>query len=423
MTENIEIQNIELENITKKLDIINDSEVNEKINEVVIESSVIESSVIDNSVIEKVNETNENNINYLKNTVSIWNSDIDVDNVNENDLTIKFNITNTNNTNNDNFINFENEKVHIKNSNITFSDEEINEIKLFKNNNNILDNISSINSGSEVSYTNIVKKQIPVINSKLTKHIRESKKKNKNKDNNEINEVDYLYNKLQDYMRYMNINRTNYIILIVKAMEIIENNNNLDKKNTVIKALNRIVLIDLHLSNFDQTLVLSSLNNIIEIIIICSKSNINKYKSKNNINIYNNDELILASAGQIIHSIIDKVTTIIIRKKYTADKLFVNICTVTDILMILVNKYSYINNIEKKTIVIQAFTIFVNEKLEYIIDLSKEKKNNLILALDSIPFIIDLLNALQNGKYKINRRIVNEKKNKTSCFRRFCCLN
>ena len=33
--------------------------------------------------------------------------------------------------------------------------------------------------------------------------------------------------------------------------------------------------------------------------------------------------------------------------------------------MIMVNKYNYINNIEKKTIVIQAFTIFINEKLEY----------------------------------------------------------
>jgi hypothetical protein len=210
-------------------------------------------------------------------------------------------------------------------------------------------------------------------------------------------------------------------------MEIIENTHNInDKKNTVIKALNRIVLIDLKLSNFDQTLILTSINNIIEIIIICSKThtNYNKYKSKNNSDKYNNnDDLILASSGQIIHSLIDKITTIIIKKKYNADKLFVNICTITDILMIMVNKYGYINSIEKKTIVIQAFTVFINEKLEYIIDLTKDKKKSLFMALDSVPFFIDLFIALQNGKYKINRKIINDNKNKTSFFRSLFCSN
>jgi hypothetical protein len=309
------------------------------------------------------------------------------------------------------------------------SSDLINEIKLYKsiNNQNNLENLSSINSGSEVSYTTIAHNQLPLDSTKLSsKHIR-GKKKNKHKDDNDLDDIDYLYNKLQDYMRYMIINRYNYIILIVKAMEIIENTHNInDKKNTVIKALNRIVLIDLKLSNFDQTLILTSINNIIEIIIICSKThtNYNKYKSKNNSDKYNNnDDLILASSGQIIHSLIDKITTIIIKKKYNADKLFVNICTITDILMIMVNKYGYINSIEKKTIVIQAFTVFINEKLEYIIDLTKDKKKSLFMALDSVPFFIDLFIALQNGKYKINRKIINDNKNKTSFFRSLFCSN
>ena len=261
----------------------------------------------------------------------------------------------------------------------------------------------------------------------VLKHIRGTKKKQRNKDDNDLDEVDYLYNKLQDYIRYMCINRYNYILIIVKAMEIIDNNTNtneIDKKTTVTKALNRIVLVDLKLSDFDQSLFLSSLNNIIEIIIICSKiNNINKYSSKTiRDNKTNDDSFVLASSGQIIHSLIDKITTIVIKKQYNADKLFVNICTVTDILMILVNKYNYINSIEKKTIVIQAFTIFITEKLEYIIDLAKDKKQNLILALDSIPFIIDLFIALQNGKYKINRKAI-KLTTKTSFFRRLCCCS
>ncbi len=91
--------------------------------------------------------------------------------------------------------------------------------------------------------------------------------------------------------------------------------------------------------------------------------------------------------------------------------------------MIMVNKYGYINSIEKKTIVIQAFTVFINEKLEYIIDLTKDKKKSLFMALDSVPFFIDLFIALQNGKYKINRKIINDKKNKTSFFRSLFCSN
>ena len=377
----------------------------------------------------KNNDSKEEIINHLNDTISTWNSNID-SNVDSNTTNIPKNSFN-------NIIGNEtigNENIEIPNSDIIFMNEDLNEIKLFKSNTkkNNIDILSSINSESEVSYTTIANKQKPLDGSKISKHIRGAKHKNRHKDDNELDEVDYLYNKLQDYIRYMTITRYNYILLIVKAMEIIENNpnNNINsnnisiyKKNTVTKALNRIFLIDLNLSDFDQTLFLSSLNNIIEIIIICSKSNsTNKYNSKNHIYKYNNDDLILASAGQIIHSLIDKITTIIIKKKYNSDKLFVNICTITDILMILVNKYNYINSIEKKTIVIQAFTIFITEKLEYIIDLSKEKKNKLILALDSIPFIIDLLIALQNGKYKINRKIINDNTNKTSSFRSLCCF-
>jgi len=310
----------------------------------------------------------------------------------------------------------------IENTNITFTSANLNEIKslaTLNNTNTNSDNLSSINSSSEVNYTNIAQKQHQLDTTKVLKHIRGAKKKHKHKDDNELDDVDYLYNKIQDYMRYMQINRNNYILLIVKAMEIIENSHNaneIDKKNTVIKAINRIVLIDLNLSDFDQTLFLSSLNNIIEIIVICSKTN--KYNSNTN-DKFNNDDLILASSGQIVHSLIDRITTIIIKKQYNADKLFVNISTITNILMILVNKYNYINSIEKKFIVIQAFTIFINDKLEYIIDLNKEKKRNLILSLDSLPFIIDLLSSLQNGKYRINRKLINMV-NTTSFKKKFC---
>ena len=248
----------------------------------------------------------------------------------------------------------------------------------------------------------------------------------------------------------MKIDRSNYIIVITKSMEIIENYHTtieIDKKITVIKALTRIITIDLSLSKFDKKLFLLSINNIIEIIIICSKINKKKIIKDESINyenitlntkhnnikhdyinnenfrndIINNNELVFASSGQIIHSLIDKLTTIIIKKQYNADKLFVNICTITDILMILVNKNIYLTNIEKKNIIIQTFTKFINEKLEYIIDLDKAKKNELIFALDSVPVIIDLLISVQNGKFIINKKI-NNTKHKSFFKTLLCCV-
>ena len=387
---------------------------------------------------------NKEPITTLHNTISSWNSidsTINTKNIipiisdlktNNNEIKSFAKLKNFNKNFNKDFNKLIKTNTEEHNNNVTFSIDDISEIKSFaklnnNNKNNNLENLSSINSGSEVSYTAIANKQLPLDDSMVLKHIRGTKKKQRNKDDNDLDEVDYLYNKLQDYIRYMCINRYNYILIIVKAMEIIDNNTNtneIDKKTTVTKALNRIVLVDLKLSDFDQSLFLSSLNNIIEIIIICSKiNNINKYSSKTiRDNKTNDDSFVLASSGQIIHSLIDKITTIVIKKQYNADKLFVNICTVTDILMILVNKYNYINSIEKKTIVIQAFTIFITEKLEYIINLAKDKKQNLILALDSIPFIIDLFIALQNGKYKINRKAI-KLTTKTSFFRRLCCCS
>jgi hypothetical protein len=89
--------------------------------------------------------------------------------------------------------------------------------------------------------------------------------------------------------------------------------------------------------------------------------------------------------------------------------------------MILVNKNSYLINIEKKNIIIQTFTKFINEKLEYIIDLDKVKKNELIFSLDSVPIIIDLLISVQNSKFNINKKI-NNTKHKSFLKNMLCCF-
>ena len=303
---------------------------------------------------------------------------------------------------------------------------------------NSIENDSVFNSESEFSYTknlsicntpNILRGSKNKNNNNNNNNTIKLKNKKKNKDKNcenELDDIDYLYNKLQDYIRYMDINRSNYILIIVKAMEIIENHNSLienNKKHTVTKAINRLLTIDLDLSEFDKNLFLLSLNNIIEIIINCSKTQDNtksEKPNKNHINnINNNNNINIVNSGQIIHSLIDKITTIIIKKQYNVEKLFVNIVTITSILIILVNKYSYINNIEKKYIVIQAFNKFVNERLEFIINISKDNKKKILISLESVQITIDIILGLQNGEYKINSSETTFEKQKKSLFNCF----
>ena len=291
---------------------------------------------------------------------------------------------------------------------VVFASSDCNKVSSFDYNSNS-NSQKSFKSKSEISYELFNKIQNNDNNNEIEnnniqhKNIRLSKK-NKQP---ELDETDFLYNKLQDFIRNININRSNYIIIIVKAIEIIENYNGVhsinDKKKIVIKAFNRLTLIDLNLSVNDQSLFLSSICNIIEIIIACSKNKNNhkKHFLKDNQNI---DDIYLANLGQITFSLIDKITTIIVKKQYTADKLFINIGTITNIIMNLVDKYLYLTGTEKKIIVLHVIEKLFKERIQYIIEITEEKKENLIMAIDKVPILIDILIAVQKGKYKINRK-------------------
>ena len=304
---------------------------------------------------------------------------------------------------------------------VTFTNINLNEIKEINTFNNSL-NLSSNYSDSEISYTKKVKKHTNMLlNNTINNSINNTKhnKPNKNDKNNDIDDIDFLYNKLQDYCRYVTINRHNYIIIICKAIEIIENYKELKhdnkKKDIVVKALNRLIVIDLDLCLFDKKLFINTLNNLIDLIINCTKIKVNKNDKNQNDDI---DDIILAKPGQIIHSLIDKLTTIIVKKHYCLDKIFSNMGTLTNILMILVDKYNYLSGIEKKIIVLQVINTFIKDRIQYIIDISEDKKEELILILDTVPLTIDLFITLQKGKYKINiqNEIFYTNKGKTSIF-------
>ena len=329
----------------------------------------------------------------------------------------------------------ENDLIH--KSTVTFSSTDLQDLISFGsiNANNNLGNNSSLNTNSEFSYTKKIKdtKQPNLVSKPLYKDIRLSNpsggnggnggnnSKKKHKKNVELDEVDYLYNKLQDYSRYLTINITNYMMIITKAMEIIENyedftpSSGYGKKDVVIKAINRLVMIDLELGESDKRVFLSTLSNFIELIIMCSRRHIkdSNRTTKDNFNSKNDkiDDMVLASCGQIVFSLIDKLTTIILKNQYNAEKITHNIPTITEILMLMSDKYDYLTGFEKKNIVLQAINVFIKDKLEHIIDLEQDKKKEIMEILQCVPNTIDLFIALQKQKYKINKkRIIKVKK-------------
>jgi hypothetical protein len=306
---------------------------------------------------------------------------------------------------------------------VSFSSTDLQDIVDINNlqiHNNLGGNTSSLNTNSEYSYTKRIKdiKQPVLVPKPTHKNIRLSNplssNKKKPKKQFELDEVDYLYNKLQDYCRYLTVNISNYMIIITKAMEIIENyedaksSSGSAKKENVIKALNRLVMIDLELDEADKKVFLSTVSNYIELIIMRSRRHIKdaKESSKDSFNSKNEkiDEMVLAASGQIVFSLIDKLTTIILKNQYTAEKITHNIPSLTEILMLMADKYVYLTGIEKKNIVLQAINVFIKNKLEYIIDLDAEKKSEIIEILQCVPNTIDLFIALQKQKFKINKK-------------------
>ena len=312
---------------------------------------------------------------------------------------------------------------------VIFSTSDSNNIRIIPDNSTTNLNANSTISGSEFSYTKAIKstKAPRLFNTTTNKIIKAAKLKLKKKIV-DLDEVDYLHNKLQDYVRNIIINRSNYCILVVKAMELIENYEEMDvqnKKETVEKAIQRLLMIDLEINDFDHRLILASLSNLIDLIIICTRTKSHNNEKRNFTDTNQKiDDIILANNGQIVHSLIDKLTTIILKKQYTAERLFVNMATITEILMMLADRFEYLTGCEKKMIVIEAIDLFIRKRLQYIIEITDEKHKEIITALDLVPNTIDLFIALQKGRYKINKKQIAAtlKVRKASIVKKIFCL-
>ena len=425
------LNNFNLDNfINKSVDF----NVNDTINNTIKETNLDNLYNLDNEY--KITEGDKNpgvdkqfgvdNISHLTSTISLMKSGLKIPDIKiENDA--------------------ESEKSE-KSYNVSFSPADINNLRLNKdvlpalgNGNNSL---TSGTSGSEFSFTKAIKstKAPRLLQNATNKIIRTQKMKIKKKIP-DLDEVDYLHNKLQNFIRNVNINISNYSILIVKAMEIVENANNStcddikdirdnflkDKKSVVEKAIQRLLLIDLDITDLERKVILATMNNIIDLFIVCTRIRLNnndKYNFQDNLN-----ESLYANNGQIIHSLVDKLTTIVLKRQYTAERIFVNIATLTELLINHLELYKYLTGYEKKIIVIQTMDLFIKRRLEYVLEIHPELLSDITKSLDAVPGFIDIMIALQKGKYKINSKLIpikhnikqNIKKKKNFCKKILCC--
>ena len=307
-------------------------------------------------------------------------------------------------------------------SNIITQDD-VNHIRLVSSingENQHISDVNSMNTPSDFSYTNQIRRTSITNDNKNMRHFRSQKLKKKT--NMELDGLDHTYNRLQDYIRNITIDRTNFALIITKACEIVENiteTSTLSRKELVVKTINRIVLIDLVLSEFDQKFILANIENYVELIIL--STNTKHARSQRKTNCTDIDDITRATSGQIIYSLLDKLITIIVKKRYTIEKIFTNIGTLAILLMTFCEKYNYLIGVEKKNIVIHTLYLLISTKLEYITELTPIKKTELINALDAIPLSIDIFIALQKGKYRINKKMSMPSGKLFSGF--FCCGN
>lgn len=216
---------------------------------------------------------------------------------------------------------------------------------------------------------------------------------------NEDNEFDNLYDQLQEIYGEIQIDKTNFFLVVVKAVEITDNFkkiSGMDKKSLVVTVLKKIITeLDLD-DNLEKELLSESLDNIIDKIIEKSSKKKNKKKK--------NKKVTKLSVGKIINELVSKLITLFSEKEINITDLLFRMINVVSKLIDLVEDYPYLSKVEKKEVVVQSIKIFINNKLPELIDMNNEEKQSLIIANLLVPQLVDGLLAIETNDILSNIR-------------------
>lgn len=218
----------------------------------------------------------------------------------------------------------------------------------------------------------------------------------------DVNEkVEEITNTILELIKYWDENKINFVLIIAKIMEIVENYNNLsgnDKKIICILSATKI-LKKISNDKNEEYILLSLLPNTIEIIINLTK---NKKQRKNNIKIDNDD--------------IEEILLKKLIKEDTNDIKEILIIILT--LINIIDEYQYIDIIKRKEILVKTIRKYYNK-----MDKSEMNENNKLIlnyVMINLEKIIDYMVLSKQGKYIINKiKKISLKKilNKISCIK------
>lgn len=225
-----------------------------------------------------------------------------------------------------------------------------------------------------------------------------------------VEHIEKLYQYLKNLNRGLKINSKNISMIIIRAVEIVNTwqQINFDEKDEVIIQALLVLVKEANLPEEEIYYLESSIKTVIEMIFksikgdVVSKKNKREQKARRRVNRYVKDhENERISTGQILETIVDKLTIIFKKGKYQSTVIIADLSVVVGMVINFVEQYSYLSGIEKKEVVVQSISIFLKERLPSFVNVDTRMKKVIDVSIEGLPQLVDLLVSVSNGKFEI----------------------
>ena len=232
-----------------------------------------------------------------------------------------------------------------------------------------------------------------------------------------VEHIEKLYQYLKNLNRGLKINSKNISMIIIRAVEIVNTwqQINFDEKDEVIIQALLVLVKEANLPEEELYYLESSIKTVIEMIFksingdVVSKKNKREQNARKRMNQYVKDhENERISTGQILETIVDKLTIIFKKGKYQSTVIIADLSVIVGMVINFVEQYSYLSGMEKKEVVVQSISIFLKERLPNFVDVDSQMKKVIDVSVEGLPQLVDLLVSVSNGKFEITMENVSK---------------
>lgn len=217
-------------------------------------------------------------------------------------------------------------------------------------------------------------------------------------------QADVIYKLLSDKIDSLDITNHNFILLVVKCMEQVEDLSKTatfktlagtDKYNMTAMILNRLVDDVPGLSEDGKLHLRNLVPGLIETVIDASKGNLSKTKKKVK-------SMVSTDLKEIVSNLYTQLENMIQKENYSADYVINNMAVVISMVSSGVNKYKHLAGVEKKAIVLRTVKQLSSNLDKLFPDMSQSLKDTATAAQEMLPDLVDMLVSLNQHKFRIN---------------------